>query len=218
LETTTLQVSENSYVSHGHMYVVVSSLTVDLSVALEYAVWQELSENLLGLSSLYRSEPFYVEFKQFIGGLYSRQMKKLGWEAHPDESARTGTMRGTVISMMAISGDKEVMKEAYVRFMKYKEQPEANPLGGDLRPVIFKLALRFDEAAVLPILKEIYERSTFPEEQRDCLGVMGKVKDPSRHSEVFEYTLFSGKVRRRSFRGGFLHDLLNLTIDGFVAS
>jgi hypothetical protein len=90
-------------------------------------------------------------------------------------------MRGTVISMMAISGDKEVMKEAYDRFMKYKEQQEANPLGGDLRPVIFKLALHFDEAAVLPALKEIFERSTFPEEQRDCLGVMGKVEDPLRH-------------------------------------
>ena len=105
--------------------------------------------------------------------------------------------------MMAIAGDKDVMKEAYDRFMKYKEQPEANPLGGDLRPVIFKLALRFNETAVLPALKEIYERSTFPEEQRDCLGVMGKVEDPLRHSEVFEYALFSGKVRRRSFHRDF---------------
>jgi aminopeptidase 2 len=197
---------------------VSSSLTFDFSVALEYAVWQELSENLSGLSSLYRSEPFYGKFKQFICGLYSRQVKKLGWEAHPDESARTGTMRGTAISMMAISGDNEVMKEAYDRFMKYKEQPEANPLGGDLRPVIFKLALRFDEAVVLPALKEIYERSTFPEEQRDCLGVMGKVEDPLRHSEVFEYTIFSGKVRRRSFHRGLLYDLLNLTIGCVVAS
>lgn len=177
----------------------MSSLNVDFSVALEYAVWQELSENLSGLSSLYRSEPFYGKFKQFIRGLYSRRVKKLGWEARPNESARTGTMRGTAISMMAISGDEEVTKEAYDRFMKYKEQPEANPLGGDLRPVIFKLALRFDEAAVLLALKEIYERSTFPEEQRDCLGVMGNVEDPLCHFEVFKYTLFSGKVRRRSF-------------------
>ena len=32
----------------------------------EYVVWQELSENLAGLASLYRSEPFFERYQNFL--------------------------------------------------------------------------------------------------------------------------------------------------------
>jgi len=154
-----------------------------------------MSENLSGLASLYRSQPFFENFQRLIARLYKKQLEKLGWDPLPGESSRTGTLRETVIRMMGIANDEKVTKEAYDRFMRYKENPEANPIAGDLRCAIFRLALRHDEAVVLRGLMEIYEKSTFPEEQRDCLSVMGKVKDIQRHSEVLEYAFHSGKVR-----------------------
>jgi hypothetical protein len=165
------------------------------SLYSEYAVWQELSENLSGLASLYRSEPFFRQYQNFISATYTRQMEKLGWDAVPKESSRAGTLRAKILAMMGVSHDESVLNEAYKRFMLYKEDPTRSPISGDLRIVVFSLALRHDEATVLQALKEIYEQSTFPEELRDALGVMGRVKDPSRISEVFEYSLYSGKVR-----------------------
>ena len=149
---------------------------------------------MAGLASLYRSEPFFDEFKKFIGNLYARQMEKLGWEAAPNESSRTGTLRSTVVRMMGLSGNEDVIKEAHRRFLKFTDDPEKNPIPGDLRSAIFGLALLHDEAEVFNALKEMYETTSFPEDQRTCLSVMGRVKNPELHEYVYEYALYSGNV------------------------
>ena len=156
-------------------------------------MWQELSENLSNLASVFRSEPFFAKFQSFLKKLYSRQMQILGWEPKEGEAARTGTLRATVIGMLGIARDPDVLQTAFDRFMTYKKDPDSIP--GDLRLSIFRCALRLDEAAVFDALKEIYEGSSFPEEQRNCLTVMGCVTDGERHAAMFDYVFNSGKVR-----------------------
>lgn len=161
----------------------------------EYAVWQELSENLANLATLYRFSPFFKNFQSMLKQLYSKQMDLLGWDARPGESQRTGTLRGTVINMLCIAGDESVVRDAFVRFELYRKDPVHHSIPGDLRGIIFKAALRKDEDYIYEKVKELYERSTFPEEQRSCLSVMGSVLNMDRHEETMEYILFSGKVR-----------------------
>lgn len=128
--------------------------------------------------------------------LFARQMKILGWEAAENESPRVGTLRGTVIDMMGIAGDEKVLRQAFEKFMAHKQDPSGSPIPGDLRSVIFHCALRHDEGTVYKALKEMYESGgLLPEEERDCLIAMGRVKDSSLHSEMLSYVLFSGKVR-----------------------
>jgi hypothetical protein len=190
----------------------------------EYAVWQELSENLSNLSSLYRSEPFYGSFQKYLRSVYTNQLTKLGWEAAIDKSQRTGTLRGTVIQMLCVAGHMDVCKEALSRFKLFVESPEQNPIPGDLRSIVYRAAMRQDEAYVFDKLKEFYEASSFPEEQRNCLTVMASVKDMKRHAEMIEYVLFSGKVRLKNkgnsvfvFPGRF-HDLMCFDLTHDVAS
>jgi aminopeptidase N len=161
----------------------------------EYALWQELSDNLSSLANLFRSEDFYPQFQKFLRKIYSRQMDKLGWESKEGEPQRTGTLRGTIIRMMGLAGDEAVIKESYDRFMAFKQSPDSSPIDGDLRGPIFRCALRHDEATVAVALKQLYETSSFPEEQRTCLSVLGCVKDEKLHAEMLRYTLFSGNVR-----------------------
>jgi len=97
---------------------------------------------------------------------------------------------------MGIANDSDVLKEAFNRFMAYKEDRQRSTIPGDLQKSIFRCALRHDEAIVYSALKEIAEDpDTFPEEQRNCLSVMGSVKDGQRHAEMLDYVFFSGKVR-----------------------
>jgi len=162
---------------------------------IEYVVWQELSENLAGLASLYRSEPFFEKYQSFLRTIYSTHMERLGWDASPDESQRTGTLRATIINILGMAGDESVCEEAYKRFCEYARDPEGSDVPGDLQSIMFRNALRFNEDEVYPMLKCIYENSSFPEEQRNCLSVLGCVKDMKRHKEMLDYTLFSGSVR-----------------------
>jgi len=164
--------------------------------SLEYAVWQELSDNLSSLASLVRSEPFFPNLQRFLKHIYEGQLELLGWEASVDESPRTGTLRATVIGMLGIAGVTDVLKKAFDMFMAYKANPDTGEISGDLRETVFRCALRYDEAVVFSALKDIYQdSSTFPEEQRDCLAVMGCVKDSDRHADMLQYTLLSGYVR-----------------------
>ena len=166
---------------------------------LEYAVWQELSENLANLASLYRSQPFFKNFQVMLRKLYSKQMKILGWEASFSEPQRTATLRGIVINMLRLAGDKNVITEAFYRFQRFLKDPEQYPIPGDLKSIIFKAALRKDEEFVYEKIKEIYENSSSPEEQRGCLSVMGSVLSMDRHKKTIDYVLFSGKVSTEGF-------------------
>lgn len=179
----------------------------------EYAVWQELSENLAGLVSLYRSEPFFGKYQSLLRKLYSKHMEKLGWEAAEGESQRMGTLRGTIIDMLGMAGDTSVHEEAHRRFCEFESNPESANIPGDLQPIMFRNALRLNEEQVYPMLKRIFENSSFPEEQKNCLSVMGSVKDPKRHREMLEYTLFSGRVRLQDIAFP-LNSLSSTTVKG----
>jgi puromycin-sensitive aminopeptidase len=161
----------------------------------DYAVWQELSDNLSSLASLYRSERFYGKFQSFLSRLYTRQMDKLGWEPKPNERGRVGTLRATVISMMGKSGNERIAQKSFELFKACHDDPDGASLSGDLRESIYRCAMRYDEEFVFNTLKDIYENSSFPEEQRDCLAIMGCVRDPSRHAAMLEYVFNSGMVR-----------------------
>jgi hypothetical protein len=128
--------------------------------------------------------------------LYSSHMDRLGWDATPSESPRTGSLRATIISILGTAGDKDILKEAYERFMAFKADPEGAAIPGDLQHVVFRCALRYDEDAVFEVLQIIYEKQgTFPEEHRNCLNIMGCVKNTKRHTSMLDYIFFSGKVR-----------------------
>ena len=170
----------------------------NLFVTLDYVVWQELSENLMALASLFRSEPFFPKFQSYLKSIYAKQLELLGWESQDGEPSRTGTLRATVIRVMGVSGDKNVLQKAYDMFMAHKK--DGAPMDGDLRNTIFRCALRHDEATVLQALQEMFEDPhTSPEEKRDCLVAMGSVKDMQRHAKVLDYIFWSGKTRLQDF-------------------
>lgn len=104
-----------------------------------------------------------------------------------------GTLRATVISMLSAAGDPQVLQTGFEKFLEYKHDRVAIP--GDLRESVFHCAMKHDEATTYTALMELYEQSSFPEEQRDCLTALGAVTDMSRHADMIDYVFHSGKVR-----------------------
>ena len=112
-------------------------------------------------------------------------------------------VHGTNVELLATLPDlfivklqkKEVTKEALRRFNLYLEEREKYAIPGYLQRIIFKTALKEDESFVFEQLKKIYKNSTFPEEQRNCLIVLGNVTDSELHTQMLEFVLFSGEVR-----------------------
>jgi puromycin-sensitive aminopeptidase len=183
----------------------------------EYPVWQELSENLASLATMIRSEPYFHRFQDLLRGLYSRQMDLLGWVAKSGEDSRTGTLRATTIGMLAIADDPCVLRKAYDEFMAFRRDPAGAPIAGDLQKTIFRCALKYDESTVYNELKQLYEKSSFPEEQRNCLSVLGCVKNSGLHREMLHYAFHSGNVRSQDI-AFLLGSLATSTDEGGRAS
>jgi aminopeptidase N len=148
------------------------------------------------LAALFRSETYYPQLQTFIKKIYTPQFEILGWKATDGEAPRTGSLRATIISMLGTAGDERILKESYNSFMEYRHDPNESFLDGDMRSVIFECALRHNETIVFDELRRMYkDPNTLPEEQRDCLSVMGRVKDEKRHKDMLEYIFFSKNVR-----------------------
>jgi aminopeptidase N len=160
----------------------------------EYPVWQELSDNLASVASLFRSESFYPKLQRFLLNIYSPHLPKLGWDSQPGEDPRTATLRALVVGMLGRAGDADVAKTAFEKLMAHSAG-NGTQLPGDLQETFFRYALRHDETQAFAALLHAYEHSTFPEEQRNALSALGCVSSPKLHSQMLEYTLFSGKVR-----------------------
>ena len=161
----------------------------------EYAVWQELSENLSALASLYKSESFFAKFQGFLHNIYAKQMESIGWDPKSDDDDHTGSLRATIINMMGLTGDAAVLEEALRRFKSFVDNLDTALVTGDVRTAVFRTAMRADEGFVSSELKKIFEAADDPGVQRSALSVMGRVKDGDRHAEMLEYVLYSGKVR-----------------------
>ena len=161
---------------------------------VDYVVWQELAENLSTIASVFRSEPSFGKYQTLLRAIFRKQFDKLGWHAKDGESPRIGTLRGTMIDILGIAGDNDVISESHNCFQSFCQGQLAIP--GDLQGPIFRCALRHDEDSVFAKLQmRVEDPQTSPEERRYCLQTMGRVKDPQRHAMMLDYVVFSGKVR-----------------------
>jgi aminopeptidase N len=134
-----------------------------------------------------------------------------------DESGRVGTLRSTVISMLGRASDADVIKKSYDLFSEYMNDSPSSSIPGDLRSTVFHCALKHDEGVVFAALRSIFEASSSPEEQRDCLDAMGCVRDIDRHATMLEYVYNSGKVRLQDIAIP-LGSLAERTDDGGLAT
>ena len=111
------------------------------------------------------------------------------------EKANKGSMRGVLLSAMAASGDEGVKKEALRLFNEYYAGGEE--IAADIRKVVYKLAVSEDEDAVMPKMRALYLKTSFPEEQRNLMMAMGGCKGAGIWKDTIEWALWSGDVKKQ---------------------
>jgi len=128
----------------------------------DFIVWQEVSEQLLGLAGFYKNEPFFPIFQQFLLKIASKQAARLGWEKKEGEPENYGSFRNAVHAMMGAAGDPATLEYCAKRFNVYAAGGES--VSADLRKLVYKLALKQDEEGVTKTLLRLYRNTSFPGE------------------------------------------------------
>ncbi|CAH0518322.1 unnamed protein product [Peronospora belbahrii] len=160
---------------------------VDESASL---CWKEISRNMGYYSNLFREEPFYPEFQQYIRTLFAHVMRRLGWDADlsTQVDADEGEFRKTVIYRLGLANDQDVIREARKRFHEYiGGNPAA--LSGDLRGSVFNIEVTYGDASTAKLLQDLHNKSDFAEEHNDCLSAMGSVAGAASKLQVLEWAV-----------------------------
>mmetsp|Transcript_20082 Transcript_20082/g.42041 ORF Transcript_20082/g.42041 Transcript_20082/m.42041 type:complete len:860 (-) Transcript_20082:2-2581(-) len=167
----------------------------EIAVEDEFVVWSEVCDKLIELSGVYKGEDFEDSYKAFVKEVVGKQWEMIGWEKKEGEKDNKGSMRGVLLSAMAASGDEGVKKEALRLFNVY--YGGGKEVAADIRKVVYKLAVSEDEDNVLPKMRDLFSKTTFPEEQRNLMVAMGGVKGEMLWKETIDWVLFSGQVKKQ---------------------
>ncbi|TDH69008.1 hypothetical protein CCR75_006807 [Bremia lactucae] len=162
----------------------------------EHLCWKELSSHLRFYCALYRSDTFYSKLQAYICQLYASIMKKLTWEAQEGESLTVASFRCTVIGMLALGDDADVVAKVQDLFQKYLKDNSA--LSADLRGTVFNVQARRGSAADYYQLRAQYESSNFIEEKLDCMSALGRFKSLDLKLDVILWSL--AKVRSQDIQ------------------
>jgi puromycin-sensitive aminopeptidase len=166
------------------------SLAMEYKEDDDYAVWQEISSNVAGLSSLYASQSWFPAFQTWVRTLYTSIAAKLGWDAVEGEKHTQTLFRSTVFNMLgSVGADPIVAAEAQRRFAAFIVAPESSDLAPDLRQLCYKLSIDNEDVAeatkAFNQVEALMLSTELSEEKRRCMGALGR----SRHAALIDRAL-----------------------------
>ena len=131
--------------------------------------------NATNLCSLYKDEACFPQFKVFMAGLFKKQGELLGWKKREGENENAGSMRAAIFSALGAAGDKQTCSTAANMFEDYYRGGDA--IDADLRRIVYKFALKADEAEVMRKLTSAWLASTLSQISTDRSGLTSLVNE-----------------------------------------
>ena len=118
------------------------------------------------------SKPFQV----YARSILQRSFEQVGWEPKPDEPARIGSLRASLISALGVLDDEEIVKGCRERFQKFLTDPASIP--PDLRPSVFEVVGRYADEATWKKIHELGLKTTSIEEKQTYYDALACAADP----------------------------------------
>ncbi|KAF9200704.1 Aminopeptidase 2 mitochondrial, partial [Haplosporangium sp. Z 27] len=142
----------------------------------EYMVWAEVSIRLQELLAVWleQPEPIMNGLKEVQRRLFTKIVKRLGWEFPEGEDPATGNLRAVAIRFAGRAGDPDIVAEARRRFRSFMKSRDMAAIPPDLRFPVFEIVLRSTQG--VEEYEDIvrYYRETFvPGEKMVALSVLG---------------------------------------------
>ncbi len=141
------------------------------------AIWHEVLGSIAYIDRLERGRPERVAYRERMIELLRPQLERLGWEPRAEEPAPDTLLRGSVIRLLGIFGDKEVIASARQRFQKFVEHPES--LAPNLRPAVISIVGRYSDRATYDQLHKLALAAKATEERQRYYSALASAQDPA---------------------------------------
>ncbi len=151
------------------------AMQVPMTAAPE--LWQNVAGQLAAIDDLLKADPKrQAAFRTFAQARLSPKLAQLGWEDRADDSAAVRELRQSLIGVLGMLGDAQVLAEARRRFDAFLADPAS--LGPDLRRTVLGMVARNADAATWDRLHALAqaEKSSLLRDQYYGLLAMAKDK------------------------------------------
>ncbi|KAF9335500.1 hypothetical protein BG006_011356 [Podila minutissima] len=142
----------------------------------DYMVWGEVSLRLQELLSVWLEQPAPVinALKEVQRRLFTKIVKRLGWDYAEGEDPSSGHLRALAIRFAGRAGDPDIVAEARRRFGAFMANKDMSAIPPDLRFPVFEIVLRTTVGTEEYEAVVSYYRETFiPGEKLVALTVLG---------------------------------------------
>ncbi|KAG0307651.1 hypothetical protein BGZ98_010173 [Dissophora globulifera] len=142
----------------------------------DYLVWAEVSIRLQELLAVWleQPEPIMNGLKEVQRRLFTKIVKRLGWDCPEGEDSAIVNLRAVAIRFAGRAGDPEILAEARRRFRAFMKDKNAAAIPPDLRFPVFEIVIRSTEGVDEYEDVVNYYRETFiPAEKVVALSVLG---------------------------------------------
>ncbi len=98
----------------------------------DYTVWTEISAGLNLVHQLIFNQPFEKKYKNFAKNIFKKEVIRLGFKPHKNETHTQGLLRSLVLSNYASFGGQDVIKKA-------KDIFKSGKVAADLRGMVYRV-------------------------------------------------------------------------------
>lgn len=128
------------------------------------------------VNGLLRDRPEREKFMGYARSVLRRSFNSVGWDPRPNEPAKTGRLRSSLIQALGELNDPEIASGCRERFDKYLKDPKAIP--PDLRPSILNVVGRNADEATWNHLRQLGMKTTSVEEKQNYYYALAAATDP----------------------------------------
>ena len=139
-------------------------------------VWTDLAVNLGGIENLILQQPYLDKLDAFGRNLFRDIVRRVGWDATPNEGQLDAILRSTALSMAGGYEDPEVIAEAKARFTRFLDNPSS--LHPDIRGIVVGIVGQEGDRALFDTLWDLARKADLQEEKLRFLRGTTRFKQP----------------------------------------
>ncbi|HJT81209.1 MAG TPA: M1 family metallopeptidase [Chthoniobacterales bacterium] len=153
-----------------------TSLVAKLPPLTELPQWDQVMNIFDQVDQLLIGQPGRDMFQQYARSILKPIFDQVGWDAKPDESSNTATLRAHLVDSLGGLGDPDVISGCRDRLKAFLADPKSLP--PDMRRPVLAVAARDADQSTWDALHDLGMKTTVIAEKQDCYDALAHARDP----------------------------------------
>jgi aminopeptidase N len=167
-----------------------------------YHIWQDLTAELLALSTLWNGQPTHNLYKKYALDLLQPSITRLGLTQRSTDSDLDKLLRNLLLAAAGYFGHEEIIAESQRLFKQYLTDPQS--IHSDMRQMVLNISILNGSKDDFEALLQRFPKADSAEEGKHILEALGNVQDEALLRQYLTFVFTPGNVRDQDLAPGLI--------------